>query len=47
MDGDLFENAPRVDTDIFFIRINKDTFSKILGYVWTGPKHAPHCFEDG
>ena len=36
MDGDLFENAPRVDADIF-LRINKDAFSKISGYVWTGP----------
>ena len=36
MDGDIFENAPRVDVDIFYTD-KKDAFSKISGYVWTGP----------
>ena len=34
VDSDIFENAPRVDADIF---IKKDAFSKISGYVWTSP----------
>ena len=28
VDGDIFENAPRVDADIFFIRIKKMRFHK-------------------
>ena len=36
VDGDLFENAPRVDADTFCT--DKDAFSKISEYVWTGPK---------
>ena len=36
VDGNNFENAPRVDVDLF-IRIKKDAFSNISGYVWTGP----------
>ena len=43
VDGDLFENASRVDADIF-IRIKKDAFSKISGYVWTRPKFSPARF---
>ena len=38
VDGDIFENAPRVDADIFLIRIKKDAFSKITGYVWKRPQ---------
>ena len=38
VDGDIFENAPRVDADLFLIRIKKDAFSKISGYVWTWPE---------
>ena len=38
VDGDIFENAPRVDADVFFIRIKKDAFSEISGYEWTRPK---------
>ena len=34
VDGDTFENAPRVDADIFYTD-KKDAFSKISGYVWT------------
>ena len=37
VDGDNFENAPRVDADLFYTD-KKDAFSKISGYVWTGPK---------
>ena len=36
VDGDIFENGPRVDTDLF-IRMKKDAFSKRSGYVWTCP----------
>ena len=32
--GNIFENAPRVDADIFYTD-KKDAFSKISGYVWT------------
>ena len=39
MDGDLFKKAPRVDADIFYTD-KKDAFSKISGYVWTGPQFA-------
>ena len=39
MDRDLFKNAPRVDTDIFYTD-KKVSFSKLYGYVWTGPKIA-------
>ena len=38
MDGDIFENAPRVDANLFEKRIKKDAFSKISKYVWTGPE---------
>ena len=40
VDGHIFENAPRVDADIFFKRIKKDAFSKRFGYVWTGPEFS-------
>ena len=43
LDGDLFENAPRVDADIFYTD-KKDAFSKISGYVWTGPKTVDAVF---
>ena len=36
VDGDTFDNAPRVDADLFYTE-KKDAFSKIPGYVWTGP----------
>ena len=36
VDRDIFENAPRVDADIFYTD-KKDAFSKRSGYVWTGP----------
>ena len=32
MDGDIFENAPRVDAGIFYAD-KKDAFSEISGYV--------------
>ena len=32
MDGDNFENAPRVDPEIFYID-KKDAFSRKSGYV--------------
>ena len=35
VDGDLFKNSPHVDA--VFIWIKRDAFSKICGYVWTGP----------
>ena len=35
-DGDFFENAPRVDADIFYTD-KKDAYSKISRYVWTRP----------
>ena len=39
VDGDIFENAPRVDADILLaIWIKKDAFSKISGYMWTRPE---------
>ena len=38
MDGDIFENAARVDADIFYTD-KKDAFSKIFKYVWTRPKN--------
>ena len=34
VDGDNFENAPRVDTAHFYTD-KKDPFSTISGYVWT------------
>ena len=37
MDGDLFDNVPRVEADTFYAD-KTDAFSKISGYVWTGPK---------
>ena len=43
VDGDIFENAPRVDADIF-MRIKNDAFSKISGYVWTRPMSMPFYF---
>ena len=36
VDGDIFENAPRADADIFSTD-KKDAFSKISGYVWSRP----------
>ena len=33
----IFSITLLVWTQIFFIRIKKDAFSKISGYVWTGP----------
>ena len=36
VDKDIFENAPRVDADIFYTD-KKDAFSKLSGYVWTRP----------
>ena len=35
VDGDIFENAPCVDADIFYKK--KDTFSKISRYEWMRP----------
>ena len=32
------ENAVSVRTRTFFIRLEKDAFSKISGHVWTGPE---------
>ena len=43
MDGDIFENTPRVETDIF-IRIKKMRFIKISGYVWTRPQNQALFF---
>ena len=37
VDGEIFENGPRVDENLF-IQIKKDAFLKRSGYVWTGPK---------
>ena len=37
MDGDLFENAPRVDASISYM-VKARCVSKISGYVWTWPK---------
>ena len=34
--GNIFENAPRVNADLSSTD-KKVTFSKISGYVWTGP----------
>ena len=39
MDGDIFENAPHVDADIFYTD-RKDAFSNISGYVWMRPESA-------
>ena len=39
VDGDIFENTPRVDADIFYTD-KKDAFSKISRYVWTRPHIA-------
>ena len=36
VDGDIFENAPRVDEDLF-LPIKHDAFSKISGYARTWP----------
>ena len=36
VDGDIFENAPRVDADTFYTD-KKDAISRISGYVWTRP----------
>ena len=36
MDGDVFENAPCLDADIFYTD-KKDALPKISGYVWTRP----------
>ena len=36
VDGDIFENAPRVDADIFYTNKKRCVF-KISGYVWTRP----------
>ena len=39
MDGDTFEDAPRVDPDIiFFYMDKKDAFPKVSGCGWTRPK---------
>ena len=38
MDGNVFENAPRLDADIFYTNKN-DAFSKLSGYVWTRPEY--------
>ena len=35
--GDVFENAPRVDADIFHVD-KKDAFSNIPGYAWIRSK---------
>ena len=43
-DGDIFENTPRVDADIFK-RIRKGAFSKISGYVWTWPESNERCIN--
>ena len=37
----IFSKTLLVWTQIFFIRIGKDAFSKISGYVWTRPKGVP------
>ena len=35
--GDIFENAPRVDADLFYTD-KRDAFSGISRYVWMRPK---------
>ena len=45
MDGDIFENAPRVETDVFYTD-KKDAFSKISGYVWPRPKTSFTLYWD-
>ena len=44
VDEDLFENAPRVDADIFYTD-KEDAFSKLSGYVWTGPHTSEETFS--
>ena len=41
VDGDIFENTPRVDADIS-IWMKKDAFSKVSGYVWRGLNPISH-----
>ena len=45
VDGNIFENAPRVYADIFFIRIKKDALSKMSGYMWRRPKLSSSPFS--
>ena len=35
---EIFSKTLLVWMRIFFIQVNKDVFSKISGYVWTGPE---------
>ena len=42
VDGRIrFENAIRVDAILFLNTEKKNPFSKILGYILTGPKYTP------
>ena len=43
--GDIFEDAPHVNADIFYM-VKKDALSEISGYVWTRPdwRYSLYCF---
>ena len=45
VDRDIFENGPRVDANLFFIRIKKDAFSKDPDTCGRGLKDSSNKIE--